>query len=489
QIMVYVTRNIYDALGYSAEEIRGRGTDLKDTIGHPDDGTDPDELLAYIQNMADGEVLEHETRWRHANGKYRWFHMRETIFSRLESGEVSQIIGVMQDITERRLNEAEFASIFQTIPDGVIVATPERVILHVNRAVTRQTGYSADELVGKSTRILYENGEDFDLQGVVHFNPEIPEDYQTYEVIARRKDGSTFISENIGALIHDSDGTPIGAIAILRDITRRKHMADALQAKEAELREIIDLVPHMIFAKDRQGRFLLANRASAEAYHLTVEEMIGKRVQEIHPAAGEVDSFMQNDRQVLDSQQPLVIPEEYFTDISGNEHILQTIKIPYQTSEREDCAVLGVAVDITEQKNAEHQLKYTNALLSASREALQRLIEQLPIGIQVFDRTGLCTNVNQAHLEIFGTDRESLVNTYNVLKDPLAEKHGTREAAMRALMGETVSLGDLVFDFREADPRYARTSGRRTINVTIFPVFDPEGSVINIVGMNHDVTE
>jgi len=49
-----------------------------------------------------------------------------------------------------------------------------------------------------------------------------------------------------------------------------------LLASEVRLRQVMDLVPHLIFAKDRQGRFLLANRAVAEAYGTTVEQLTGR---------------------------------------------------------------------------------------------------------------------------------------------------------------------------------------------------------------------
>jgi PAS domain S-box-containing protein len=53
-----------------------------------------------------------------------------------------------------------------------------------------------------------------------------------------------------------------------------------------------------------------------------------------------------------------------------------------------------------------------------------------------------------------------------------------------------VSLGDLEFDFSQADPRYAVTSqATRTVNVMLVPIFDQGQYVVNIVGVNMDITE
>ena len=55
----------------------------------------------------------------------------------------------------------------------------------------------------------------------------------------------------------------------------RRRSEDSLSRSEAQLRQIIDLVPHMIFAKDGDGKYLLANRAVAEGYNTTVANLEG----------------------------------------------------------------------------------------------------------------------------------------------------------------------------------------------------------------------
>jgi PAS domain S-box-containing protein len=128
------------------------------------------------------------------------------------------------------------------------------------------------------------------------------------------------------------------------------------------------------------------------------------------------------------------------------------------------------------------------AELAASRDTLQRLVQQTPVGIQIFDKSGLCVEVNQMHLDIFGVpNREQLVGKYNIFDDPLLV--GTDAGAKRALAGETVYLDDLTFDFSQAESRYAANTGQRIISAAFFPVFDENGQVANIVALNQDITE
>lgn len=128
---------------------------------------------------------------------------------------------------------------------------------------------------------------------------------------------------------------------------------EALLSSEARLRQIIDLVPHFIFAKDLSGRFILANRAVAEVYGTTVENLLSKTDADFAQSIAEVETFRRDDLEVMRSGRPKVIPEERITDASGAVRVLQTTKIPFSFSGSSAPAVLGVAIDITELKRTE----------------------------------------------------------------------------------------------------------------------------------------
>ena len=157
--------------------------------------------------------------------------------------------------------------------------------------------------------------------------------------------------------LRDAGGVLRGTVGIALDITDTRRADRALRESEARLRQVIDLVPHSIFAKDGEGRFLLANRAVAEAHGTTVDQLIGRTAADVAQSDEEVQRYRADDLEVMRTGNPKVILDELRTDARGRVRSLQTTKIPFTFSGTGRPAVLGVSIDITERKAAEEALR------------------------------------------------------------------------------------------------------------------------------------
>jgi PAS domain S-box-containing protein len=135
-----------------------------------------------------------------------------------------------------------------------------------------------------------------------------------------------------------------------------------LEQERAFLRQVIDTSPHFVFAKDRQGRFTLVNRALAETYGTTVEDLIGKTDADFNPNLEEVEAFRRDELEVMDSGREKVVPEEVITDAAGKRRWLYTIKRPLLGPDGVANQILGVATDITDRKQAEEQLRQSQKI-------------------------------------------------------------------------------------------------------------------------------
>jgi PAS domain S-box-containing protein len=174
-----------------------------------------------------------------------------------------------------------------------------------------------------------------------------------YRII--RSSGETRWILSRGFPICDQTGQVMRIAGVAEDATESQEKEEALRASEKTLRQIIDLVPHMIFAKNKYGRILLANQMFASTYGLHVETIANRHHADIHPCAEEVDRFLQDDRTVFDSGNPSFIARETFTDCENQIRILQTTRIPFIIPNLDEPAILGISIDISKQEEAENE--------------------------------------------------------------------------------------------------------------------------------------
>jgi PAS domain S-box-containing protein len=142
-----------------------------------------------------------------------------------------------------------------------------------------------------------------------------------------------------------------------REQARRREREAEIERQRAFLHTVIDGNPHLIFAKDREGRFTLVNQAVADIYGSSVRDLIGKTDADFNPNAEEVEKFRRDDLEVLDSLREKHIPEEMITDADGGRRILETIKLPLVGPDGRADQLLGVATDITTRRIAEERLR------------------------------------------------------------------------------------------------------------------------------------
>lgn len=170
------------------------------------------------------------------------------------------------------------------------------------------------------------------------------------------------------APVPDTDGTVRHLTLLGFDLTRQYRAEEQLGLGEKRLRQVIDLVPYFIFAKDARGRFILANQATADVYGTTVENLLQKTDADFDYSEEEVRHFREDDLAVIRSGRPRHVSEESITDSLGRKRYLSTVKIPFTFSGTDVPAVLGVSVDITERKQAEaERLEVERRMLKAQK--------------------------------------------------------------------------------------------------------------------------
>ena len=304
------------------------------------------------------------------------------------------------------------------------------------------------------------------------------------------------------------DAQSVRLVGILQDITDRVRAKAQLQQQQDFLRTVIDTDPSLIFVKDLEGRYVLANQALADYYSTTVEDLIGKKISDLVEDPHLVQEFMAQNAAVIQNRQPLFIAEEAIA-INGQQQWYQWQKRPLFLADRNTYAALGIGINITEAKQREaaleqmqadlqqlnqeleqrvqertHALERSQLTLRQSEEQLRSIFENAPMGIIIFDVQDQYKLVryNPAHRQLLGYDDAEMSSlTLRDITHP-EDLEPDLQRVDTLMNGEQTSF--------QIEKRFIRKQGEVIwCNVTVALMRDSQGHPLYSLGMTEDITE
>ena len=365
--------------------------------------------------------------------------------------------------------------LFQTLvehsADAVVLVAADGTIRFASEAVARVLGYAPGERVGRSG---FENlhPEDASLARLfladVVEKPGVP---VPAEFRVRHKDGSWRHIEAV-AVNRIKDPLVGGIVINYRDITARRRAEDALRESEERLRHIVEHAQDLIYYCSPEGRFTYVNPAAARVMKYEERDLLGKHFMSLirrdyHDAAGELYA-----RQLLDR-----VPTTYFefpaiTRTGETLWIGQHVQLVYENEYI--VAIHAIARDISRQKNAEEELRRSEA-------RYRSLIQGAAYGIYRTRVDGTILDANPALAQMLGygsVDDLMTCNMSEIYANP-AER-AALIAHYRAHGSETIST-DVQWRTRD--------QGVIMVRLTARGVTSEEGAPSVFEGIAEDVTE
>ncbi|MBM3556124.1 MAG: PAS domain S-box protein [Alphaproteobacteria bacterium] len=283
-------------------------------------------------------------------------------------GRPAALLIVSIDVTELRRTQAALEqnrrllrAILDSVPDLLSVKDRDLRFLLVNRAEMDFCGLPEERIVGRRMSEL--------PSGLSHLNPGRAEELEAgdrevietgrrviapaFEAVAL--DGSKRIFASTKVPFRDENGTIAGVLTLARDITASRAADRALGESRRLLRTIIDAIPARISAKDRDGRFVLVNKAHIDFFGYDPSTIVGRTVDEVPAIAGAQFSLHKTDldRQVIRSGDGIDFVEETVIRADDTPRTALLTKLPIHGADGRVEGSLSVAVDITERKAAE----------------------------------------------------------------------------------------------------------------------------------------
>jgi len=369
-------------------------------------------------------------------------------------------------------DEAERLSVtLSSIGDAVIATNVDGGVEFMNPVAEAMTGWTAREAAGRPIQQVFVVVNEVSREPVESpVGRAIREGVITglaSHTLLISRDGSERPIADSAAPIRHADGVVHGAVLVFRDQGPERAAARVLRESEEAYRGLFDAVGEAIFVMDARGRFLDANQAAEVMYGYPRSAFVG-RSPDFISAPG------MNDPTLLTAALARALAGELqyleFWGRRANQEMFPLEVRVVRGNYRGQEVVIGSAIDITERKRAEEQLR-----------KLSLAVEQSPDSIVITDLLGNIEYVNEAFVRDTGYDRREVLGMNPRLLQSGKTPRETFVAQWDALAKGRNWSGEFI---------NRRKDGREfTAWTSISPLRQADGRIMHFVGIMEDVTE
>ncbi|MCG8696665.1 MAG: ATP-binding protein [Bacteroidales bacterium] len=265
-----------------------------------------------------------------------------------------------------------FYRITENVNDVIYrMSLPDCIYEYISPQVKLLTGYEQDEFYNTPKIVRKIIHEDFIKEFIDAWkkliNGYIPEYYE-YKIV--RKDGEVRWVMQKNLIILNEDKKPIAIEGIVTDISHRKDAEESLIESEAQIKAILNNLPHMSWLKDCDGHYLAVNDSFAESIFLTPEEVIGKTDYDLfEPEIAQ--QYRDQDLQIL------IKKEQVYFEQKNGDLFFETFKAPIFDNRGNTIGLTGISLEISKRKLAEKEIKEYSEQLAIHNAKLKIINDEL----------------------------------------------------------------------------------------------------------------
>jgi two-component system, sensor histidine kinase and response regulator len=394
-----------------------------------------------------------ETKVLHRDG--RQFYVG-VIMSALRCGEACRVLVLARDITTHkqlekslRISEERTRAILDRIEDGCfeVELSDEGHYLFVNQGFCEITGYSADEMLGKSFREFFDAETSRQLNLAYRSVYETGEPLKAFEYALTRKDGTKRYVEESVSLKRDSQGRPAAFIGIRRDCTERKLAEERIRVSEERYRAILEQIEDGYFEVDLRGRYQLVNDGYCRILRCSPSDILGKSYKEIVPPH-QVPLIYGVFHKVYQTGEPVRSFEYETFRPDGSAVFVEDSICLKRDRQGQPVGFHGIVRDITERKRTDQELAAAKEAAEAANRAKSTFLATMSHEIRtpmngILGMTELVldtelTEEQREHLGLVKSSAESLLSIINDVLD------------FSKIEAEKLELESIPFDLRES---------------------------------------
>jgi PAS domain S-box-containing protein len=245
---------------------------------------------------------------------------------------------------------------------------------------------------------------------------------------------------------------------------------ECLVAERWLYQELMESLPHKVFFKDLDGRFVKVNAEFAKLFNTTPDKLVGKADFDLVPHELAV-KYRADDQRVVRSRTAVTLVEP--NDVGSGRRFVEVSKAPVVDERDEVVGVLGIFQDVTGRVRAESELRQ-------SRKLLQAIMDNTPVVMTIKDAAGRYVMVNRRFTEVFEVPMAHVIGkTDHELFDAEDADRFRRNDQEVLTRGRPIEIEEVV----------PLRSGTRTFMLLKFPVETSGGQVLTVGGISMDITE
>ncbi len=299
-----------------------------------------------------------------------------------DKGNILGFLAIQRDISARKKLEQDLMTYklaLEHATNHIVITDPDGTILFANKGVENITGFSKEEVIGKTPRLW---GRQMDKEFYEAFWHMIKDERKPFtgELRNKRKNGEVYWATASVSPIVDN-GELKGFVGVEEDITERKNALKALEDSEERFEAFMQKSPSHAWMKDTTSRHVYVNETYCKFFQVTPEYMKTKTDYDLYPK-DTADILHAHDLQVIAAGKPMEF-EEWKPSPSGEKHVWSVYKFPFTDASGQEM-VGGLAIDITERKKSEQafqehreELEKMNALMVGRELKMVELKNQM----------------------------------------------------------------------------------------------------------------